>query len=73
MRCVLDVLSNLELVTILDDAVLTLVLDTVGNVTTRAIEVAPVVLSVVGSEVVVTIGVVVLSVVAVVFPVVDKK
>ena len=37
------------------------------------LSVVAVVLSVVGSEVVVTIGVVVLSVVAVVFPVVDKK
>ena len=56
LRCLLDVLCNLELVTIRDDAVLALVLDTVGNVTTRAIEVALVVLSVVGIEVVVTMG-----------------
>ena len=59
--------------TICDDAVLAPVLDTVGKVTTRGIEVALVVLSIVGSKVVLTIGVVVYTVVNVVLFVVGNE
>ena len=55
---ILDVLCNLELVTICDDAVFARELDKIGNVTTRGIDVALVVLLVVNNEVFVTTAVV---------------